>query len=237
MESVDKLRSDGSRIVGSLYLTVYLYLTCLTVLGGNQDDTICTLRTIDRRGRSILQDREVFNVLNVQVIDVVAFETIHQYVSLTAGTKGRDTANPELTGVLARLSRTLECHDARYVTSQGVGQVRSAIVLQVIHFYIRHGTRHSELLLCAHTSNHHLVNGVLFIFFQYDIDSSFVAFDKNFLRNVTNVGKHQRAVFLHFDAVLAHDVSNGSKAFGILHNDTGTDNVFAFGIGHMTGNR
>ena len=54
-------------------------------------------------------------------------------------------------------------------------------MFQVIHFYIRHGTRYCELLLCTHTSNHNLIDGVLLIFFQDDIDSGFVAFDKNFL--------------------------------------------------------
>ena len=203
------------------------------MLRSNQDNAVSTLRTVDGRGRGVLQHGEVLDVLNVQVVNVLALKAVHQDVSLRAGTEGGDTANPELTGVLARLSRTLESHDARHVTGQCVRQVRGAVVLQIVHLHSRDCTRDSKFFLCAHTGDDHLVDGVLHIFLHHNVDGGFVTLHQHFLRCVADVGEHQRAVFLHLDGVVTVIVGDGSQAFRVLHDDAGTNNVFTGGIGHV----
>ena len=81
-DAIYKLRCLGACIVAGLQLAIHLNLTGLTMLRGDEDNAVCTLRTVDGRCRRVLQHRERLNVLNVQVVDVVAFEAVDEDVGL-----------------------------------------------------------------------------------------------------------------------------------------------------------
>ena len=205
------------------------------MLGRDEDDAVSTLRAVDSRGRGVLQHREVLDVLNVDIVDVLTLEAVDQDVSLRAGTEGRDTTDPELRRVLTRLTTGLEGHDARHVTGQRVCQVRRAVVLQVVHLDVAHSTRHGELLLCAHTGDDHFVNGILDVFLQLDVDDSLVALDEHLLRLVADVGEDERAVLLHLNLIVTVVVGNGAKALGVLHDDGAADDGLARCVGDASG--
>ena len=81
-DAIDKLGCLGACVVAGLQLAIHLNFARLTMFCGNQDDAIGTLRAIDGRGRRVLQHRERLDVLDVQVVDVVALEAIYEDVSL-----------------------------------------------------------------------------------------------------------------------------------------------------------
>ena len=76
------IRSHGVKSLGnvlSLNVTIVRNygLTRLSTLGGNQDYTICTLRTIDSCRSSILQHGNVLNVRRSNVTDAGYWESVY----------------------------------------------------------------------------------------------------------------------------------------------------------------
>ena len=74
-----KLWSDGTGVVRCLELTVDVDLTFLTVLGLDEDNAVSTFRSVDSCCRSILQDCELLDILDVDIVDVVTLESIDHY--------------------------------------------------------------------------------------------------------------------------------------------------------------
>ena len=74
---INKLRGDGTGVIRYLAFGVDVYLSFLTVFGGDENNAVGTLRAIDGRCRSVFQNRETLDVFNVQVVDVRPFETVY----------------------------------------------------------------------------------------------------------------------------------------------------------------
>ena len=213
------------RIIRGLHLTVDLYLTGLTMLGGDEDNAVSTLGAVDSRSRGILQHREVLDILDVDVIDIVALKAIHQDVGLVAGTEGRDTTNPEFRSILTRLTGLLKSHDARHVTCQRIGEVRRAVVLQVGHLHGGDGTSDSQLLLRTHTRDHHLVDGILYVLLHGDVYRGLVL-DENLLSFHADIREDECLVLVHLDFVFTVVVGDGTQSLRVFHNNAGTYDGF-----------
>ena len=89
-----------------------------TALGGDEHDTVRTAHTVERRGRSVLQNRKRRNVVHVHEVHF-ALDTVHENQRLVVLAEGVHAADPEI-GALTRLARTLHHDD----TGQLTGQVR-----------------------------------------------------------------------------------------------------------------
>ena len=131
------------------------------MLGSDEDHAVGAFGTIDGGSGSVLKDSESLDILDVEVVDVLAFETINQDVCALGCAESRDTAYPELGFVLTGLTGSLHGHHARDVAGECVGDVGCGEMLHVAHIYVCHGTCHRDFLTSTHTGDHDLAELIL----------------------------------------------------------------------------
>ena len=171
---------------------VHLALTRLTTLGSNQDDTVRSLRTIDSSRSSILQYRDRFDIVRIDVVHG-RFNTIHNHHRI-GNVESTCTTYTDSTVVGTWLTTTLSNSHTRKQTLQ-TGRNRSnrtAFDQLVVHISYRTGQ--VSLLLSTVTYNNHFFQ-VHVVFLQDYVQSLTVVL--HFLSNVTYVRNLQDCTFLN----------------------------------------
>ena len=130
-------------------------LRVAALLGGDNDHTVGTARTVERRCRRILQHRERLDRLGRYVAQHLGrdLHAVQHDQGSRVRTEGRDTADVERSAVVARLARTLRGNHTRNVTGKRSGKVTRRND-QIARLDGLHGT-HQRLLLLRTESDHH----------------------------------------------------------------------------------
>ena len=165
-------RSDGKLVV--VEDGAVLALGIGTVLGGDEDDAVTGLRTIDGGRCGILQHLHGLDHGRVQILDVVHLEAVHDKERTQAGAAvGGDTAHADVGRFAGGAGVGVHLH-AGGLALQGGGGIRSGPVGQFFGADRGHGTGEVALALYAVTDNHRLFDG-FYILFQDDIKEGLVA--------------------------------------------------------------
>ena len=104
------------------------------------------------------------------------------------------------------MARLLIRHDTGDITSEGICEIRSVEVLQLIHLHIGDSTCQRELFLGSHTCNNDFIHRADFGFCQHHVNGSLV-FDNDLLGLETCVIEYQCLVLLNLDGVLTINIS------------------------------
>ena len=127
----------------------------LAGLGGDEDDAVTCLRTVDGGGGGILQDLHGLDHGRIEVLDVVHLQTVHdEERSDGAGVRGvaADTDGCTFTRSTGRVD---DLHTGG-LALEGGGSVGRGAVLQVVRTDGSHGTGQVTLPLHAVTDDHGL---------------------------------------------------------------------------------
>ena len=200
-------------------VVTYLYLAFLTLLGGDEDHTICSRRTIDSSRSSILEHVDTLDVGRVEGVDVAASHTVDDVdrIGAAVGTCTTDIdleSIARLTGIgLDGHTRSLALESAEHLCGVEFGNV--------LTLHLQSGTSDEFFLLHAITHDHNFIEHVG-VFGEGDAESALVA-HRNFLCGVTNVGNHKHSTRLHIESELTVEVGNRSVAGAFLHDGSPDD--------------
>ena len=122
----------------------------LTLLGGDDDDTVGGAGTVDGRGGGIFQYGQVGDVGGVQgVEDLVADGcTIEDEERCGAGVDAVDAAQTD-GGRGGRLARGAEHRETSHLSLKGIREVGGGDVLNLLRAYGSHGSRDTAGFLCG----------------------------------------------------------------------------------------
>ena len=98
--------SSTAAVCTLLYVQVHVQLTLLTLLGGNQDNTVRGAVTIQSSRSSILKYRHALDVLRVQVADVTTIWHTIKYVQWVSVTIHSSHTTDADRGILTRSTHT-----------------------------------------------------------------------------------------------------------------------------------
>ena len=155
-----------------------------TALGGDQDDTVTGLRTVDGGGGGILQDLHGFNHGRIQIVDLVHLQTVHDEERSQARTGvRRDTADAD-GGTLTRRTGIVEDLDTGGLTLEGGCGIGGGAVHQFLGADGCHGTGQVALALNTVTDDHRLLDELV-VFDEDKVDFVLVA-DGNHLAGVAD---------------------------------------------------
>ena len=185
------------------------FLALAAALGRHDDHAVGAADTVGCRRRCVFEDREGLDLVGSQIAHV-ALDTVddHDDARLSVG---RDTADVELCGVVARLAAGELVHQqTRHTSGQRVVDVGRGRLFEV--FGRDRGDRTGDRLLFLDVVTH---DDDLFerlaVFEQRDVDLRAVV-HVDLLRCVTDVGDHQRrAAVGDVDAVTAVGVRHGAE--------------------------
>ena len=161
-------------LVGIRHTYIAVVLNCdsafLTLLGGNEDYTVCSTSTIDGSRSGILQYVDALNVVRVQAVQAIVGSTRNDSVDNEQWrrlTDGSHTTDVHLES-LARLSRALcDVHTGSLALqcSQGVRRVH---LRNVFTLHRNVGTSEQLLLLNTIADNNHLFECVVLLHVHSD---------------------------------------------------------------------
>ena len=208
---VHKLRD---RLYGRAGRHRHRSLAWRTALRRHQDYTVGTPHTEHRRRRSILQDRDVLNLVRVQLAEA-ALHAVHQYQRLRTVQRTR-TAHPDHWIVSARHTRRLHHRHARQLTLQRVAHVRHRRLQQLVAVHRRHSTRNGHLLLLSVGDHHHLLQR-LRVRLHHDVHAPGPR--PMCLREIAHIGELKRCPLADvLDAEVTVKVGNRTSALALHHN-------------------
>ena len=207
-------------------------LTHLTGLGRDDNNTVSTTHTVDGGGRCILEDRETFDILGVDVVEAALYTVDqHQRTGMLVR-ESRDTANPDVGLVVAGFAGTLHRDNASETSRDDGGQT---------------GRRHLDLIRLdgsLRTDDRNLSLGTI------THDDDFIQFVNDRYKRHVNKGAlaHQNLLLLvtegrenknrvgarHGNAVLTVVVGEGSVCGSLLVH-CNTSKHFTLFIGNTTG--
>ena len=146
-----------------------------TALGGNDDHSIGSTRTIDSCRRSIFQNLHTLNVFRIDALQTGfthhAVHHIKRFVALIDGIRPTDTD-------FYRTARNTVAHhiDTGYTTLQGITHLRNRLRLESLAVHHRHSTCHISLAHRTITDDYHFVQR-LCVFFQDNVQWTAIPFD------------------------------------------------------------
>ena len=127
-----------------------------TTLGGNQNNTVRCLRSIDGSRSSIFQNRNTFNVIGVNGTHGFRFHTINQNIR-RSGIQSTGTTYTDTTTVHTRSTVRTGNGYTRHQTLQTTAHVLNRTVLQLLFIYRSYRTRKIGLLLNTISYDNHLI--------------------------------------------------------------------------------
>ena len=154
--SADDVDLLGHLLPGVVGIVADLGLAFLTALGGDEDYTISTTRTVDGGGGCILQDGDVLNVVGRDVADTVNGEAIDDVERVVRLGDGATSTHADLHLCIGRTLSGGDLH-TRHLTREGLGSVCHGHCLQHIAVDGSYGTRKVFFLHRAVTDDHHVV--------------------------------------------------------------------------------
>ena len=180
----------GLQTVGGI--EVHLYSTLLSLLGGNDDDTVRCTGTIDGCRRSILQYSHALDIRRVDHAEEVAavtrdttllqWHTIKHDKRVVAGIKRCTTTHTD--GTTGR-GRTTVGHNL-YTRNLTVDQLfwrRNETFIKVLRFHGSYGTS-QVTLSCRTISDDHDISQRLAVRFEFHLH---IVWDRKYLINITDI--------------------------------------------------
>ena len=212
-------------------------LALLTFLGGYQNDTERSTRTVDGSRSGIHQYGDVVDVLRIQLVDVTG-HTVNQHEGRCARTCSQVTRTTDIKRRIGvQLTTGIRHTDIQTGnnTLQGLtyGGYRTGFQFLIVHR--SHGTGQVYFLLCTETYYHHFVEHLV-VFFQLDGIGSLRRIDFHFHIFISDVRNGQDAVRRHVLHV-EHTVQVGDDAIGSTFDKyAGTDDGLVLSVCDFTCN-
>ena len=178
---------------------VELRIACLTLLGGNEDDTVRTTCTVDGRCRSVLEDFHRLDIVVVQEVDVARNRHTIDHVERVGTIDGGDTTHEDLWSCTRRTGAGhLHTID---LALEGVHGVAGSALHDFIALDGRDGRGKVALLHNAVTYYHHVVENLL-ILLHADIEDSLVA-NRLFLGVIADEREYEDILWADLDHIIA----------------------------------
>ena len=197
----------------------------------NQHHTIGTARTIDSRGRSIFQDRETFDGLGRDIVQISCrnFHPVQQDKRCGASAESINATDIELAR-RARLATICHGNHTRKLSGQVIGQRRTGYP-QRSTFHRRNGSCHRNLLLRTCTNHNNLAQHLV-VRHQMHAHKCLVS-DVNLLRLIPHITHLQRKrLARNRQGKMTVHVSNDARLFS-FHQHTGSNQgLVGIGIHH-----
>ncbi len=170
--------------------------TLLTLLGGDRDNAVGALRSVQRGCRGILHDRERLDVVGLHARQIVRrhFEAVEKDERALRITERRHASDEEGGVVLPGLAALLVGDESRHTTRQSGGEVarRNLQILGVD----RLDRSHDRLLLLLRERHYHHIVQSLLIGHHPDLDLG-LALDRNSLVGITHERHLEHVVIRH----------------------------------------
>ena len=203
----------------------HLDLTSLTLLGGHEDHTVSSSRTVDGAGCSVLQHVDTLDVGRVQVVDITTGHTVDNVKrsGVTIGTSTTDSHLKAITGLtrygLNRHTRALALESAEHLCGVHLGDV--------LTLHLNSSTSDQLLLLDTITYDNHFVkNGIVVL--HRDVEMILIA-NGNLLSLVTDETDNEGCTGFNIDREVTVEVSNhtvtGVSFFYYAGTDDGTHSI------------
>ena len=184
-----------------------LELTFLTLLGGNEDNTISSGRTIDGTRSGILQNVDTFDVGRVQVVDVTCYTVNNIKRSGVAVSTGTTDRNLETITWLTRVGLDVNTRSLALESTQCLSGVQFSDIF-TLYFYS--STCNEFLLLDTVTYYYHFVQ-TFGIFLQCNLIILSTTYS-DFFYFITNVRDVQSSTRLHVQCELTVQISDSTIA-------------------------
>ena len=125
----------GTTVAAPLSLKADGSLLCLTLLGGNHDDTIGTTGTIEGVGCRILQHGDTLHIVRVEVVpSAIVWSTIHDNERRCSGVDGTEATDGKRRGGCWRTGCIGHLHTG-YLALQSAEHIGKLLFLQEVAFY------------------------------------------------------------------------------------------------------
>ena len=234
VEHVDRLRDVRD---AELAVVAYDGAFSLTALGGDEDDAARAARTVDRRGRSVLEHFEALDVAAFEVREGagVARDAVDDVERVVARGRRLDAADADR-DVAVGLSAQLEDLHARHLGRHGVAEVGRRHAGEILGLDGRDGRRHVAFVLDAVTYDHHVVHGDR-LAFQRDVGLGLSVGERHLDPVVTDEREDEHGIGLpDVDRVFASGVGRRAGR-GTLEDDGGADDGCSALVGYETPDR
>ena len=156
LPGIAHLGNPGGRNRAHLIFGRYHGLGFRTGMGGDEDHTVGTADTVDGRGRCVLEDRELLDIVGVHEVDG-ALHAIHEAQRRVSARERRYTADPE-GGTGTRLTAVLVRDDTGDLAAQQIGNLCRG-GLELVGGKRGNGADHAGFLLRTVTHNDRLLDG------------------------------------------------------------------------------
>ena len=151
-DSIEHLRDLGRAGEGSTEINREAGLSFLSLLCGDEDDTVCSTGSVDS-GRCVLQDGDALDIIRVQTGHAVTLDTVDD-VERGRGTESTETADMDGRVVTSGLTGTLVHDEAGETAFKGRTEVRRRALREFIALDSHDGSGQC-LLLVDTISDHH----------------------------------------------------------------------------------
>ncbi len=228
--AVERVRSGGGGVPRVVDIQRNIRLAGLAALGGDDDDTVGTTRTVDGRGRSVFQNVHRLDVGGVEIERRTIFHAVDQDERVVACEERTGPAQVDVE-LAARLTRGLREVHARHFGLHGLHGVGGSHVFQVAR--LDGGNRACEVALLLHgiADDHQFVK-VLVVFFHRDVEAR-LSGHAYFLFAVAHIAHFQCGIVGHVgDGEVAVKVGHAADGSAV-HDDAHSDHRFAGGIFHV----
>ena len=207
---------------------VHLHLAVLTLLGGDDDDTVRGTRTVDTGRGSVLQHLDRLDVVTVQLVHTGLRRHTVDDVQRVVVVQRADTTDAHRRST-RQVTVGLDVH-ARHTALQGLHRVVLVLLGQFADAHHAHRTRQVGLALGGIARHHHFVQrqGVVL---HHDLHA---VLGGQLLGLIANVGEHQRLAGLHLQCEVTVEVGHRTVRRPFLHH-RGTDDGLTRRIDHRTG--
>ena len=203
-----------------------------TPFGCHQDDTIGRTRTIDGRTTGILQHRDAFNVVRVQVIQRrrTGNQTVNhnQRVIVSHGTH---TTDIDVQAVVIRIHVLALNDQVGRCALQGLGRIRHRTVFKHLITDLIDRTR-DALPRAGTVTNHHDLIQFLGVFAQHNL-YMILALRVDLLGQITDVRDIQQPTFGHLQSEITIQIRDRSLC-STGHQHIGTNDRFTRLIHNLT---
>ena len=204
-----------------------------SLLGGDDDDTVGTCRTIDGGRGGILEHLDALDVVGVEVGDGAAAHTVDDEERCIRTVERTVTTQQEggRLACLARLAGDVETGNLALQTFHGV---HYRCYLDFVGLHARNSAGEIALLLDTITDHHHFFEEVV-VFVNDDFKLG-IALDGHVLSRISHkTDVKDRLVGHTGDGEVAIEVGDGARC-GAFDENIGTDDGFAGGlVNHLTG--
>ena len=221
----------GDNVDTKVALIVDLHrLVLLTVLGSDDNHTICSTRTVDGACRSVLQHLDGLDVVRREVANGRTHGHTVDDIQRSGASERTQTTNLHR-GISTRLTvrRNLyTCH----LTFKHRRDVRIRHTLQFLGVHNRHRTRQISFLLRTVTHDNHLIQHVV-VRLQLDLINDGAPADSDFPVLVAHITYHECSIRCRINLEVTVHIGHTSR-LSTFHPDSSTNQGFPGLVYHLT---